>query len=66
MGYKKIKYNSGEGIVKIRIEEESGALMENWTIMFSDLGKWVSQMRRKYGSIVDGKRNDDKDLDWIR
>ena len=47
-------------MAKIKILDETGALMENWTIMMSDLGKWASLMRQKYGI----KDNRDKDLDW--
>ena len=63
MGFKKIKYNTGEGLVKIRIEDESGARMENWTIMMSDLWQWADMMIRKYGLDKKGKFSD-RDLDW--
>lgn len=63
MGFKKIRYNTGEGLVKIKIEDESGAKQENWTIMMSDLAKWSRLMCRKYG-IGDNKIKRDKDLDW--
>ena len=62
MGFKNIRYNTGECLVKIRIENETGALLENWTIMFSDLAKWFNTMRRKYGI----KGTKDTDLDWAR
>jgi len=62
VGFKKIKYHTGEGLVKIRIEDESGAKMETWTIMMSDLGQWASIMRKKYG--LNRNRKYDKDLDW--
>lgn len=65
---KPIKYNSGESIIKIRIEEPSGALMENWTVMASDLWKWARAMRLKYGLNFDEKKKtvNDRDLDWMR
>lgn len=63
--FKPIKYNTGEGIVKIKIEESDGALLENWTIMLSDLGQWAKFMRRKYGNRIESNK-DDRDLDWIR
>ena len=63
-GFKPINNNQGEGIIKIRIEEPSGALLENWTIMMSDLGKWTNLMRKKY-KIID-KQESDRDLEWIR
>ena len=62
MGFKKIRYNTGESLVKIKIEDDTGAKMETWTIMLSDLGKWADTMRKKYG-LEDKK---DRDLDWIR
>ena len=65
MGFKGIKYGSGEGIVKIRIEEDSGALMERWTIMMSDLGNWFRIMKKKYGDRVESKK-DNRDLDWLK
>jgi hypothetical protein len=61
MGFKKIKYNNGEGLVKIKIEDETGAKQESWTIMLSDLGQWSAMMCRKYGIE---KRKKDEDLDW--
>ena len=60
IGFERIRYNSGRNIVKIKIEDTSGALIENWTIMMSDLGKWVKQMDEKYGSQIKRKT----DLDW--
>jgi len=61
MSFKKINYNLGENIVKIKIEDSTGARQENWTIMMSDLGKFVDLMHRKYGNI-----KKDRDLDWTR
>jgi len=60
--YKKIKYNSGEIIFKIKIIDENSSIIENWTVMGSDLSKWVNQMYKKYGL----KRNKDRDLDWLK
>ena len=65
MTLKKIRYNSGEGLVKVRIEEDSGALIERWTIMMSDLGSWFRIMKKKYGNRVESKK-DNRDLDWLR
>jgi len=58
--FKKIKYNSGDGLVKIKIEDDTGKVIERWTIMFSDLYKWAELMKRKYGLSVD------RDLEWIK
>jgi len=65
MGFKKIRYHTGEGLVKIKIEDETGAKQESWTIMMSDLGQWANIMRKKYG-IKDKVTKRDKDLDWAR
>lgn len=65
MGLKKIRQNTGECLIKIRIEEDSGALLEKWTIMMSDLGKWFKIMKKKYGNRVE-TRNDNQDLDWLK
>ena len=62
--FKKIKYHTGESLVKIKIEDDTGALMENWAIMFSDLWDWFQLMRRKYGDNTIGKVKRDRDLDW--
>jgi len=56
--FKRIRYGS-EPIVKIKIEDESGAKMGDWTIMMSDLDRWANLMRRKYGV------KNERDLDWI-
>lgn len=65
MGFKKIKYNSGESIVNIKIQEIDGSILERWTVMMSDLGNWFRLMKRKYGNRVDEKEKD-KDLNWIK
>lgn len=63
MGFKKLKYNTGEGLVKMKIEDSSGARIENWTIMLSDLGKLSKLLCRKYGVDYNtGEKN--RDLDW--
>jgi len=61
--FKKLKYNTGEGLVKLKIEDASGARIENWTIMLSDLGKLTKLLCRKYGIDYNtGEKN--RDLDW--
>ena len=60
---KPIKYHTGESIVKIKIEDETGAVIENWTIMMSDLWKWARAMRLKYG-VSFKEKEEDKDLEW--
>ena len=63
VGFKKIRYNAGDGLVKLKIEDASGARIENWTIMLSDLGKMSRLLCKKYG--VDYNTGEkDKDLDW--
>ena len=65
MDFKRLRYNSGEGRVKIKIEDDTGRLMENWTIMMSDLGKWVTLMHKKYGIVLEPEKKD-RDLDWLK
>jgi len=61
MSFKRISYG-GEGRFKIKVEDESGSNLGNWTIMFSDLGKWVEMAQRKYGIKI----KKDRDLDWAK
>ncbi len=61
MGFKKVRYNTGENIVEIKIRDENRKYIENWTIVMSDLYKWVETMRIKYGLE---KKNKVSDLDW--
>ena len=61
MIFSKIKYNSGRGILKVRIEDQTGALQENWTIMMDDFPKWVGIMCKKYGFKIQREKTD---LDW--
>lgn len=63
MGFKKIAYNTGVNIVEIKIKDETGRFIENWTLMMSDLYKWVDIMKRKYGLEF---KEAPRDLDWIR
>lgn len=62
MKFKKIQYGK-EPIYKIKIEDETGAFMGNWTIMASDLYKFVENQRRKFGIRLT-KPSGDRDLDW--
>jgi len=63
VGFKKLKYNTGEGLVKLKIEDASGARIENWTIMMGDLGKLSRLLCKKYGIDYNtGEKG--KDLDW--
>ena len=62
MVFRKIRYNTGEGLFKVKIEDDSGAIIENWTIMFNDFPEWVNTICRKYGFKVDSRPQ--TDLDW--
>lgn len=64
MSFKKLKYNTGEGLVKMKIEDATGARMENWTIMMSDLGKLSRLLCRKYGIDYNTGKFKNQDLDW--
>jgi type II secretory pathway component PulM len=62
--FKPLKYNTGEGLVKIRMEDDTGAQIESYSIMFSDLALWFELMKHKYGMKTFTK--EDKDLDWLK
>jgi len=64
MGFKKLKYNSGEGLIKMKIEDATGARIESWTIMMSDLGKLSKMLCNKYGISYNTSEQKNKDLDW--
>jgi len=63
VGYKTLKFGS-EGVAVIKMQDESGANVGNWTIHWSDLSKWVRQMERKFG--INRKNLPDRDLDWMK
>jgi len=63
VAFKKIRYNTGEEIFKVRIENSSGALLDNWVFMKNDFTQWVEIMKKKYGFGVKTRRKD-RDLDW--
>lgn len=60
MPFKKIRYNTGEEIFKVKIENSDGSFLENWVFMRGDLPKWINIIKRKYGL----DQSKDKDLDW--
>lgn len=62
MSFKRVVYNKGECVVKIKIEDANGARLENWTVMLSDFGKVARTICRKY--TVDEFDKSAKDLDW--
>ena len=61
MTIKKVRYDSGENIVEIKIKDETRREIENWKLMLSDLPEWFNIMKNKYG-LKFGKRN--KELEW--
>ncbi len=63
MGFKKIRYDTGENIVKIKIEDETRRLIDTWTLMMSDLPNWFNIIKEKYG--IKSKEKD-RSLDWAR
>lgn len=62
MSFSNIKYNVGEEIFKVRIEDTSGALQEQWVFMKRDFVRWVKNICAKYGINLDKKT----DLDWTK
>jgi hypothetical protein len=65
VGFARIKYHSGQGIFKVRLEDESGALMENWVFMEKDFPNFVNIMCKKYGFKLK-KPKKQTDLDWAK
>ena len=63
MAFKKIRYNTGDNIVEIKIKDETGKFIENWTLMMPDLPTWFDIMRKKYGIKLEIRQ---RDLEWIR
>lgn len=64
MPFKKIRTTPGDMIVEIKVRDENRSVLENWTIMMSDLGRWTNTMKQKYG-IKSDKKKKDEDIDWI-
>ena len=63
MKFKKIRYDSGENIVKIKIEDETRRMVDKWILMMSDLPNWFNIIKRKYG-VAESKMP--RDLEWIK
>lgn len=63
MGFKKVRYDSGENVVRIKIEDETRRIVDNWVLMMSDLPRWFEGIREKYGLRV---KKRDRDLEWLR
>jgi len=62
MKFQRVRYDTGENIIEIKIRDGTGKFIENWVLMMSDLSKWVDIIRRKYGLRFEKQR--EKDLDW--
>ncbi len=63
MGFKRVRYDVGENIVKIKIEDETRRIIDSWVIMMSDLPRWFSGIKEKYGLK---SKERDRGLDWAR
>ena len=63
MGFKKIRYDSGENVVRISIEDETRRIMDRWVLMISDLPSWFDGVKRKYGL---SSRKLPEDLEWLK
>jgi len=64
MAFKKIKYNTGEEIFHIKVQESDGSNGGNWKVMKSDFLRTVDILKKKYG-IKKKDSRDDRDLDWL-
>ncbi len=63
MAFKKVRYDIGENVVRIKIEDETRRIIDTWTLMMSDLPNWFNIIKEKYGLKSKEK---DKSLDWAR
>lgn len=64
MSFSKIRHNSGSIIFKIKVENDDGSTIENWTIMQDDFDRVFKILQGKYGDKAQNKK-DNRDLDWI-
>ena len=58
-----MRYNCGEDIFRIKIENTHGAKMEEWVIMSRDFPKWVHMISSRFGFELGKKKTD---LDWMK
>ncbi len=63
MAFKKIRYDSGENVIRISIEDETRRIIDRWVLMMSDLPLWFDGIKKKYGLKF---KEREKGLDWIR
>jgi len=63
MGFSRIRYNTGEEVFKIKVENSNGARMEEWVVMKRDFPKWVNMICSKYGFTLEKAKSD---LDWMK
>ena len=63
MVFKKVRYDTGENVVRIKIEDETRRIIDTWTLMMSDLPNWFNIIKEKYGLK---SKERDKGLDWAR
>ena len=63
LGFRKIRYNTGEEIFRVRIESSTGQRIEEWVIMKNDFPQWIKMICSKYGFTLEKKKTD---LDWAK
>jgi hypothetical protein len=63
LGFAKVRYNTGEDIFRIRIENTHGSKIEDWVFMCKDFPKWVNIIARRYGFKISKEKTD---LDWAK
>jgi len=63
LGFQKARYDAGENIVRIKIEDETRRVIDTWVLMISDLPKWFRSIKEKYG--LESKKTH-RDLEWLR
>ena len=62
MALKKIRYNTGKKIFRLKIDEDNGMNIDKWVVMEDDFIKLVNLLSDKYGLI----KRKFKDLNWAK
>jgi len=63
LGFAKVRYNTGEEIFRVKIENSNGSKIEEWVIMSRDFPKWVHMISSRYGFNIGKEKTD---LDWAK
>ena len=65
MGFKPVRYNTGEEIFETTVRDGMGGKLDTWKVMKTDFPKCADILMKKYGLKNNKKRKMDEDLDWM-